>query len=679
VGGTFTDVVALDLDRKTVTAAKAPTTPGDLIRGILESTERLGVPLAAVERIVHGSTTCTNALIEGTQAKTGFIGTRGFSDEFDIQRMVRRWGATPWASIYDLHQRKPAPYVPRRLRREVDERVLHDGAVLTPLDPEELAREARALVADGVEAVGVCFLWSPVNDVHERQARAILAEVAAGCAVSVSSDVAPVVHEYERMVTTAVNASLMPVMGDYLIAIEHQLAQHGFRGTLRLMQSHGGTAPPDQLGERPIATLRSGPVGGAVAAARLARRLVRGRVVSCDIGGTSCDTAIIADGNVPVVDAIEVESYPVQIPTADITCIGAGGGSIAAMDAGGALRVGPESAGSSPGPACYGTGGDAPTLTDANAVLGRVFPDGFAGGAVELRVDAARRVFEPLARMLGRSVEAAAHGVVTIAVENMARSIRLQTIDRGHDPRDFTLVAFGGAGPLHGTLIAEACAIPEVIVPREPGTFSSLGMVLAEEAHHAQAAFLGAVDQVDVLALGTRLEQLHRRAVAGLGEIADIGAVRRTASMRYALQEWAIRVPLPDGPPDQGWLATLRERFHAAHHERYGFARRDKPVEIVTLFVDAHAAAIEPRLDRPKAAAGDAGPARIGTASVVLEPSGAPVAVPVLQRAALHVRDRLEGPVIVAEPLCTTFVHDGWHGSVDDEGNLILRIREAHA
>ena len=380
IGGTFTDVLAVDVETGVLSAAKVPTVPGSLVDGIVSGVEEVGLELGVVSRIVHGSTTCTNALIEGKQATTGFIGTRGFSDEFDIQRMARRWAATPRAAIYDLHQVKPAPFVPRRLRREVDERTLSSGEVLEPLDLGQLDEAALALAAQGAEAIAICFLWSPANDAHERQAKAHLASLVPNGFLSISTEVAPLVREYERMVTTAVNASLLPVLGGYLHSVDARLDQHGFRGRLLLMQSHGGVSGPEQLRELPVLTLRSGPVGGSVAASFLGRRLSRTRVISCDIGGTSCDTALVLDYEVPLTDGTEVDYYPVRIPTSDIRCIGAGGGSIAGLDPGGALRVGPESAGSSPGPACYGRGGTLPTLTDANLVLGRLGGGSLASG-----------------------------------------------------------------------------------------------------------------------------------------------------------------------------------------------------------------------------------------------------------------------------------------------------------
>jgi N-methylhydantoinase A len=677
IGGTFTDVVALDAERGALRAAKAPTTSGRLVEGILASLAALELDLGGVSRILHGSTICTNALIERTHARTGFIGTKGFADEFEIQRMVRRWARTPWAAIYDLHQRKPPPFVPRHLRREVNERTLHTGTQLTPLDEEELEARAAELVEAGVEAIGVCFLWSTANPEHERRAKRALERAHPGLRVAISADVAPVVREYERMVTTAVNASLMPVMSDYLESLGHELADHGFRGELAFIQSSGGLADPDLLGVRPILTLRSGPVAGAVAAARLARALDRRRAISCDIGGTSCDTAVILDFEVPVTDATEVDYYPVRVPTADVRCIGSGGGSVAALDAGGALRVGPESTGSAPGPACYGRGGERPTLTDANLLLGRLGPGTLAAGGISLDEDRARRAIEPLATALRRDVRRAAHGVVSVAVARMAEELRLQTVDRGHDPRDFALIAFGGAGPLHATLLAEACAIPEVIVPVQPGVLSSLGMVMADPSVSGQVGFLAVLDGVTAGDLARALDTLEEEGRAALASARDRVVCRRSAAMRYVLQEWELRVALPEGPIDDGSLELIARAFHEAHLARYGFAREDQAVEFVTLYVDAVARAPAVELGRVEQGSGDPARALKERREVYLDERHGTAGVPVYERDRLRAGDILPGPLVVEEGTATTYVQPGWLMQVDAAGNLVAAVERS--
>ena len=673
IGGTFTDVLAVDLQTGALTAAKVPTEPADLVEGITAGVSALDLELSQVTRIVHGSTTCTNALIEGKQARTGFIGTKGFSDEFDIQRMVRRWAQTPRAAIYDLHQPKPSPFVPRSLRREVTERTLHTGAIEEPLDLYELEAATQELIEEGIEALAICFLWSPVNARHEELAKDQVARVVPNGYVSISTEVAPVVREYERMVTTAVNASLLPVLGDYLRSVDQSLRARGFIGHLLLMQSHGGVSGPDRLRDRPVLTLRGGPVGGAVAAAFLARTIGRPQVISCDIGGTSCDTALILDFEVPIADETEVDYYPVKIPTADIRCIGAGGGSIARLDAGGAIRVGPESAGAVPGPACYGRGGREPTLTDANVVLGRIRASALTSG-VELSANAARESMAPLAEWLDLSIEAVAHGIVTIAVANMADSIRLQTIARGHDPRELSLIAFGGAGPLHATLLAEACSIPEVLIPVTPGVFSSLGMLVADHGHHATASYLVALDEVESSDLEHRLRQLEDEASRQLS--LDVGvvpsSVRRSAQMRYVLQEWEVPVELPTGNLDEEGLGEVRTRFLEAHKARYGFARQDRAIEFVTLAVNAVHAGPALSYGVTETSIEDTDGAS-GVQSLIIDPALSAVEVPVYRRDALRIGQTVAGPLVIVEPTSTTYVQPGWRASTDGYGNLIAR------
>lgn len=675
IGGTFTDVIALDTRTGRVASAKASTTPGRLVDGLIDSIQALGLDLGQATKIIHGSTTCTNALIERKEARTGFIGTRGFSDEFDIQRMIRRWGRTSWSSIYDLQQTKPKPFVARRLRREVNERIIFPGTVLQPLDPAELSSRAEELVEAGVEAIAICFLWSTLRPEHEREARRVIREEFPDLPVSISSDVAPVTREYERMVTTAVNASLMPVMTGYLASLEAELQSRGFAGDLFLMQSHGGIARPKVLAERPILTLRGGPVAGVVAANYLGRRLQRKKLLSCDIGGTSCDTAVILDHRIPVVEETEVDFYPVKVPTADIRCIGAGAGSIGEVDPGGALRVGPESAGSIPGPACYGLGGEQPTLTDANLLLGRLREDQLCGRKIRLHLEKARQSMQKIAAPLKWVDHRAAQAMITIAVANMADSIRLQTVDRGHDPREFSLMVFGGAGPLHATLLAEACSIPEVIIPIQPGVFSTLGMVVAELGCYSQCSFLKPLAKVIPEELNRHFQNLERNGAevlsGGVQPPARI-AHSRSAAMRYLMQEWEIRVPVPGGPVGAEALKEVRRDFHRVHQSRYGFCRPDQPVEFVTLFVDSFLPPPVFDYEEPAAGAEDPGEALSETRSVFVDDRVKFAPIPVYERQLLKKDNLLEGPCLIEEPTSTTFIHAAWRGRVDGMGNLVL-------
>jgi N-methylhydantoinase A len=418
-----------------------------------------------------------------------------------------------------------------------------------------------------------------------------------------------------------------------------------------------------------VLTLRSGPVGGAVAAARLARALERRAVIACDIGGTSCDTTVILDYEIPVTDRAEVDYQPVVVPTADIRCIGAGGGSIAQIDAGGALRVGPGSAGAEPGPACYRRGGSLPTLTDANLVLGRLDEDTLRHEGISLSRGVAEDSMRGLAETIGRGIESTAEAIVAVAVANMAQSVRLQTVDRGRDPREVTLVAFGGAGPLHATLLAEACAIREVAIPPNPGVFSALGMVLAQRTTSVQASLLTLLADVDPAELAGRYADLEQQARTLLSSGDGDRAVRivRSAAMRYELQEWELRVRLPDLRFNSETGRVMAEAFHLAHHARYGFSRPEKPVELVTLFLEAELGSDDTPYQGAETGDGDALIARRG----VWTDGGAVTDVAVYDRGRLAEGRMLRGPCIVEEPSATTYLHPGWSAVTDALGTLI--------
>ena len=564
----------------------------------------------------------------------------------------------------------------RHLRREIDERITYPGLVLKEPNSEEIRNKASELHRENIQALAVCLLWSTANPEHEKLVKQTVEKQYPDLHVCISSEVAPVLREYERMVTTAVNASLMPVLSNYLADVEQELQKAGFRGRLLLMQSHGGVAEPSVLREKPIFTLRGGPVAGVVASAYLSRILKRNRILSCDIGGTSTDTALILDHKVPVADETEVDYYPIKIPTADVRCIGAGGGSIAYVDVGGALRVGPESAGSLPGPACYGGGGKRPTVTDANLILGRISAGQFCGGRVKLCLDAARASMQEIGEEFGWNAEQTAYAILRVAVANIAESIRLQTIDCGHDPRDFSLLAFGGGGPLSATLVAEACSISEVIIPIEPGVFSTLGMVAAEHGYYGQLGYLKPLREVDPPDLTRKLGVLETEGARMLCSVPSQdhhARSDRSAAMRYTLQEWEIRVPIPEGDLDASDLVTIEQNFHTAHRARYGFACEDKAVEFVSLYVDTLAAAPPFQYEGPKQ--GDAEPSEALKESreVFVDDHTGTTKVPVYERRFLKSGNVLRGPFLVEEPTSTTFVQRGWSGTVDTMGNIILR------
>lgn len=669
------------LDSRTgkIVSRKAPTTPSNFAEGVISCIKALNIDLNEVTRIIHGTTICTNALIERKEAKTGFIGTKGFSDEFDIQRMVRRWGKTFYSSIYDFQQNKPTPFVPRFLRMEVDERVVYPGKIVKELNESEAKGVVKKLEEGGVKAIAVCFLWSFTNPENELRLKKIINEMYPEIYACISSDVVPTFREYERMVTTAINASLMPVISEYISNVEGELAKEQLGGTLFLMQSHGGVAYPAVVKDKPIYTLRGGPVAGVVATNYLGKLIQRKNLISYDMGGTSCDVGLILDNNMSVLDETEVGYYPVKVPTADISCIGAGGGSIAYIDYVGALRVGPESAGASPGPACYGQGGTQPTVSDANLILGRINPDYFCGGKIGLNKELACQSVQKIADAFGWDILEAANAIIRISIANMGELVRLRTVDRGHDPREFSLVGFGGAGPLHASLIAEETAIPEVIIPVEPGAFSALGMVVSELSYYDQASYLVPVSEVTPEKLNEEYDRLERigRDVLEKGKVREEDMLFvRSAAMRYILQEWEVHVPVPSGRIDASVLEQIVRDFHAAHRARYGYAREDKPVEFVTLFLKSMAVAAPFHYEKKPVGTEDPGKAEKARREVFIDEKVGAREIPVYERSLLMPGNVVKGPAIIEEPISTTYIQPTWKGTIDEMGNIIIRATD---
>jgi len=652
-GGTFTDFVLVE--NGTVRVHKVLSTPDDPARAILQGLEELGAGegLAAV---VHGSTVATNAVLERKGVPTGLVTTAGFRDVLEIGRQTR-------PALYDLRVEREPPLVPRERRFEVVERLDERGGVLTPLDPESVAAAVAALQDAGVTSVAVCLLFSFANPTHE----AAVAEAvrAAGMHVSASHEVLPEFREYERTSTVVLNAYVAPLMDRYLRRLEDELP----RGVpLRIMQSNGGSISAATARREAARTLLSGPAAGVVGAAYVASASGFEQTITFDMGGTSTDVALI-DGAITETTDGKIGGYPSKLPMIDIHTVGAGGGSIAWFDTGGALRVGPVSAGADPGPAAYGRGGEAPTVTDANVVLGRLIPEGFLGGGMALDVDAARRALGTVAERLGTSPEAAALGVIRVANANMEAAIRVISVARGHDPRRFTLVAFGGAGPLHACELAANLRIPRVLVPSTPGVLSALGMLAADVVKDYVRTVMvpatGAAEVVDpVLA---ELTDQGRADLLAEGLPDERITIERMLDLRYVGQSYELVVPY------EGDMTTAVAAFHAAHERRFGYSDPGEPVEVVNCRVKARGLAerpnlprrevdpnarVEPVMHRPVVFAGADGPETRET--------------PIYDRAALVPGARLRGPAVVTQYDTTTVVPPGWGGWVDAVGNLIL-------
>lgn len=594
VGGTFTDAVLISAGR--LITAKVPTTPADqsegVVAAVLATLERAGLAPAEVTRFGHGMTVGTNALLEGKGARTSLVATEGFGDVLELRRQDR-------AHLYRLDAHHPAPLVPHDRTHEVAERCGPDG-VVTPLDPVSVERAVAAVRADGAEAVAVGLLFSFAHPEHEAAVAEALRAALPGVHVSASSEVLPEIREYERISTTAVDAYLTPVLRTYLERLGERAAAAGLPAP-SIMQSSGGVLPIGESAQHAAWTVMSGPAGGVIGAARLAGRERRRLALTFDMGGTSCDVALVSGGEPARTGGTVIAGHPIHLPMLDVATVSAGGGSIAWADSGGALRVGPHSAGARPGPAAYGLGGALPTVTDADVVLGRLPVDAPLGGRILLDPAAARAAVGGLARELGLGLEECAEGILTVAVQEMVRALRLVSVERGEDARDATLIAFGGAGPLHACAVADELGVREVVAPPAAGVLAALGLVMAGERRDYVQTVLAPVD--GGAGLAGLLRPLRERAGAEIP-----GAPQNaSADLRYAGQSHALTVHWDPGAPE----SALAEAFHAAHRERYGDADPGRPVEAVSLRLAAERPGADPEL--PEGAPGEevAGPAVI--------------------------------------------------------------------
>ena len=669
-GGTFTDFVRIAEDGRLV-VHKQPATPADPSRAVLEGLQAFAA--APDAPIIHGSTVATNALLERRGARTALITTEGFRDVLEIGRQNR-------PDIYALAPQKPPPLVPRTWRFEAAERVTSSGDVLRPLDEAALLPVLEQLAAGNIESVAVCLLFSYLYPAHERRI-AELARQALGPGVhlSLSVDILPEYREYERTSTTVINAYVAPLMGRYLGRLAHGLAPR----RLSIMQSNGGILSAQAAGEQAARTALSGPAGGVVGARFVAGSAGYDAIITFDMGGTSTDVAL-CPGRVPVTTEGEIAGLPLRLPQIDIHTVGAGGGSLAWVDAGGALNAGPQSAGANPGPACYHAGYErwrsemerhfAPgraTVTDANLVLGRLDAAHFLGGEMTLYEDSARGALAVLAAELGASPEQAAWAVVRVANAAMERAVRRISVERGHDPRQFTLVAFGGGGPLHACELAAGLHIPRVLVPSSPGVLSALGMLVAEPARDYSQTVMLPSSEVASTRLATIFAAMEQRARDEFSSEGFSPAALRTRpklDMRYVGQSHELTISFPANQPP----AAQIEAFHAVHAARYGYARPGAAVEIVTARLSAVVSAGRPEWTRQAHAGQDASAAQIGRKPVWFGEGFAQTAL--YDRERLRPGNRFRGPAVVFQYDTTTLLPPEWGAEVDAEGNLIMAL-----
>jgi 5-oxoprolinase (ATP-hydrolysing)/N-methylhydantoinase A len=675
IGGTFTDFVLSDPATGALRLHKCLTTPDDPAIGALDGLRRIiadhGVTFSDVAEIVHGTTLVTNAVIERTGARLGLITTAGFRDVLEA-------GTEQRYDIYDLFLTYPEPLVPRHRRLEAVERIDRDGRVVTPLDAASVRRAALALREAGVEAIAICFLNAYREPRHEREAAVILADLLPGIPVSVSSDVVAEIGEYARCVTTCANAYVQPLMTTYLRRLERELRAGGFAGSLRLMHSAGGLVSVQAASDFPVRLLESGPAGGALAAALLGARAGHSDLLAFDMGGTTAKACLIEDGRAqiaPLLEAGRVHRFkkgsglPIKAATVDMIEIGAGGGSIAAIDAVGLLRVGPHSAGASPGPACYGRGGEQPTVTDANLVLGYYDPGFFLGGAMRLDVAAARAALARVAEPLGLTVEQAAWGIHKVVVESMADAARVYLVERGKDPRRYAMVGFGGAGPAHAAEVARALGMGEVVVPPASGAASALGFLAAPlSASRVRSLLVRLGDAADLGAVEALLQDLEAEARAEIGLDGEV-LVERTADMRLVGQMHEIAVPLPATLLAGDSLAQLIAAFEAAYTARYVALQVDAQIEAVNFRVTVTG-------PTPSISLGSQGQAtqaaKKGSRAVSFGDGFVPADV--YDRYALTEGCEIAGPAIVEEREATTVVAPGDVLRVDAAGNLRIAI-----
>lgn len=682
IGGTFTDLVLLDRETNALRLHKVLTTPDDPAEGALVGLAELlteaGISLDQLGGLLHGTTIVTNAIIERRGRPTGLLTTRGFRDVLEMGHEQRY-------DIYDLFLRFPEPIVPRRHRLEVDERISRDGEVLRPLDLDAVDALADELVANGVEAVAISLLHSYRAPAHEQAVAARVRQRHPQLYVTASCELVPEIREYERTNTTVCNAYVQPLMDRYLGRIESALAAAGFRGRFSLMLSSGGNASPDTARRFPIRLLESGPAGGALATAYLGRRAGLADLLAFDMGGTTAKACLVQNGRPDVAAEMEAgrvhrfkrgSGLPIRAPVVDMIEIGAGGGSIAHRDALGLLKVGPLSAGADPGPACYGLGGTEPTVTDACLALGYYDPEFFLGGTMRLDMDASMSALEALGGSLGLGVMETAWGVHQVVCESMARAARVHIIEKDRDPRDFPLLAFGGAGPAHAARVARILNAKMVLVPPLSGVASALGFLVAPTSHEVVRSYPGPLDDLDweaISALMQGMEQEARSVVVASGVAAADVRVERRVEARLTGQFHDIEIALPDGPLDEASAGVLVERFRRTYAERYHSVLEGYRPMAVTWRL--RALGPEPRVDlRSPAPRAAAAPAPKGSRRAYFQEVGSFVDTKVYARESLPIGVEILGPAIVEERESTTVIGPGDRLEVDEAGNLVVRV-----
>jgi N-methylhydantoinase A len=669
-GGTFTDVCLVTDDGKLgiFKLASSPDDPSQAISdGVSSILEQGGTAAGDVRYLGHGTTVATNALLQTQGAMTGIITTQGFRDLLELGRQRR-------PHLYDLQTDKPETLVRRALRIEVPERTLADGSIRTPLDEDAARAAVRELRDAGVDSIAVCFLYSYLSPEHEDAVGRIVGEKFPDAYLSLSHDVLAEFREYERLSTTVVNSFVGPLMSRYIQRLRERFRSTGIPVEPYITQSNGGIISLEVAAETPVRTVLSGPAAGVVGAISVSRAAGYPNLITFDMGGTSTDVALVNDGESSMKLEQEVAGHPIRTPMLDINTVGAGGGSIAWIDSGGHLKVGPQSAGALPGPACYDQGGTEATVTDANVRLGILSREALLGGRMPINAKASDEAIDRLANTLGLEPDQVSQGIIDLATVNMARAIRVISVERGYDTRDYALVAFGGAGPLHAGRLARELEIPRILVPAIPGILCAYGLLVADLRTDFSRTMVLSGGPESLPAINGGYGELEAAAMAWFDreELSeDERRTRRFADMRYVGQNYELPIPVPDGTLTESTLGDITSAFHLAHDQAYGYAAEDEPVQLVTLRLEAFGAVSPPELDEIPTG-GSLEDARVGDRRAYLPEAGGWIDVPLYDRTRLTARLEIDGPAIVEQMDSTTLILPGQQTTVDRHGNLII-------
>ena len=672
-GGTFTDVVLFDDKKKALHITKTPSTPANpaigVINGIKKIVSQVGIESNEIASLVHGTTVATNALLEYKGIRTALVLTEGFKDILSIGRQDR-------PKLYDYFERRPEPFIPRHLRFEVPERTLYDGEILRPLDEEQVRGIAEKLKGMGIRGVAVCLLHSYANPTHEKRIKEIFKEHYPEAVVSTSHEILPEFREYERMSTTVINTYVMPIIDRYLQDLQRMMREEGLTADLNVMQSNGGVMTSRSAGEKSVHTILSGPAGGVMGSLAIGTQIGMKNLITVDMGGTSFDICLIHGGKIHFTKESEIGGHPIKIPMIDIHTIGAGGGSVAWIDPGGSLRVGPQSSGANPGPVCYRLGGKEPTVTDANLVLGRLDPSYYLGGEMSLDVEAAKQaILGKIARPLKLSLEEAAEGIIKVINASMVRGIRKVSVEKGFDAREFSMICFGGGGPLHSLELAEELRIPTVVVPISPGVNSALGLLIADFRYDYSQTFLKKTQDIRLDSFNQGFKDLEAKATQQMMEEKiprEDRVILRSVEMRYSGQGYELEVPVPNGTLTRKDLKRISDTFHQTHRQLYGYASPQETTEFVYLRIAALGKIPKPKFKKEKE--GDHKPARALKGKRKVFVQGKYVSLPIYERALLRPADKIQGPAIIEQMDSTTFLSYGHRAQVDPYLNLIVTI-----